>query len=113
MNNYYLKIIILQNCSYSIAANKLIQLHKIPVDITTITRDNIDKYVTNKIDTFPQIYLARKNHNGVLLLGGHSDLKSFIDTFKNQINNDDVERFIKKYNWSKKATLRLIQLINI
>ena len=112
MNNYYLKTIILNGCSYSTAAHQLINIHKIPAEFIHIDWTDKDKYVTRSIDTFPQIYLARKNSKGTQLLGGHSDLKEFIDTFKNQPINDNINNFMKKYKWSKKGTLRLIQLIH-
>lgn len=107
---YYLKAIILENCSYSTAAKQLIENHKIPAEIINITWAEKDKYVTEYIDTFPQIYLAKKT--GTQLLGGYTDLKEFIDTFKNQPINNNVDNFMKKYNWSRKGTLRMIQLIN-
>ena len=112
MNNYYLKAIILNECSYSTAAHKLIKNHKISAEFIFIEQSEKDIYVTDLIDTYPQIYLVRANSKGTLLLGGYTDLKEFIDTFKNQPINNNINNFMKKYNWSKKGTLRLIQLIN-
>jgi glutaredoxin len=114
MSDYSLKLILLQECSYSIAANELIQMHKIPSQTQWITRSEADVYVNDKIQTFPQIYLNKFNSKGNLLLGGYTDLKLFIDTFKERkLSESDINQFMKKYNWSKKSTLRLIQLINL
>ena len=110
--NYHLKAIILKDCPYSTLADSLIKNHKIPAEIININWNNKDKYITNEIDTFPQIYLTKKNSKGTQLLGGYTDLKYFFDTFKNQPINNNVDEFMKKYNWSRKGTLRLIQLIN-
>ena len=114
MSDYSLKIILLQNCGYSIAANELIQLHKIPSQTHWITQSEKELYVNDKIQTYPQIYLNKFNSKGNLLLGGYTDLKSFIDTFKgSKLSDSNVNDFMNKSKWSKKSTLRLIQLINL
>ena len=110
---YYIKAILLQNCPYSDAAKELLDNFKI--ENKKIIVDFNNKYIhkNENIDTFPQIYLNKYNSNGNLLLGGYDDLKKFIDNFKNKkYSNDKVNQFINEYKWSKKATLRLIQLIN-
>lgn len=74
---------------------------------------NKDIYKSEYIATFPQIYLNKYNTKGNLLLGGYDDLNNFIITFRgNKLNDRDIDIFMNKYNWSKKATLRMIQLIN-
>jgi glutaredoxin-related protein len=109
---YYIKGIMLKNCSYSDAALKLLKTHNIEHNITTINYNNVNNYITNQIDTFPQLYLKKKNEVGNLLLGGYDDLKKFIETFKNKkYSEENVEKFMKEYNWSKKACLRLIELL--
>ena len=113
MNNYYIKIILLENCPYSIMAIKLLKLNNIKHTIFYVKSDNKTNYITDKIKTFPQIYLKNINKKGNLLLGGYSDLNNFILTFKNKnydINN--INNFIENNKWSMKATLRLIELIN-
>jgi hypothetical protein len=113
MEKYYLKAIILQGCPYSNNAVKLLKEHKIISDIEYITYNNKELYKTDKIQTFPQIYLKKYNSNQHLLLGGHDDLSNFISTFLSQkLTAINLDTFNRKYNWSKKATLRLIQLIN-
>jgi hypothetical protein len=114
MSNYFIKGILLEGCSYSIAANNLIQIHNIPKQITWISPSEKLKYKTEQIDTFPQIYLNKFNTKGNLLLGGYTDLSEFINTFKNQkLNDDSINQFMSKYKWSKKSVLRFIQLINV
>jgi hypothetical protein len=114
MSEYSLKLILLQNCGYSIAANELIQLHKIPSHIHWISQTEKELYVNDRIQTFPQIYLNKFNTKGNLLLGGYTDLKSFIDNFKgSKLSDSNINQFMNKYKWSKKSTLRLIQLINL
>ena len=83
MEKYYLKAIILQGCPYSNNAVKLLKEHKIISDIEYITYNNKELYKTDKIQTFPQIYLKKYNSKGNLLLGGYNDLNNFISTFKN------------------------------
>lgn len=113
MSDYYIKGIMLKNCSYSIRAEQLLSLHNIKHKLTWIDSNMKDIYITNQIDTFPQIYLKKYNSNQNLLLGGCDDLAEFITTFKFQkINENDINTFMNKYKWSKKASLRLIQLIN-
>jgi hypothetical protein len=111
--SYYIKAILLDNCKYSIAANNLLILHNINCQIINVNASNKLEYKTNQINTFPQIYLCKDNTLGSLLLGGYEELSNFISTFKeNNLNNDNIKQFMNKYKWSKKATLRLIQIIN-
>ena len=113
MSNYYLKAIILNSCSHSLNAKQLIETNNINNKIITIDDHNKDNYKSDIITTFPQIYLERKHRNGSLLLGGYDDLVYIINTFKNQeFNKENVTKFCDKYKWSRKATLRLIELIN-
>jgi len=103
----------LDGCPYSIRAMEVLKLHNIPYKIINVDNNNKDKYVTDIIDTFPQIYLKKYNSNQNLLLGGCDDLTNFIMNFKSQkLNKNDINIFMRKYKWSKKAALRLIQLIN-
>jgi glutaredoxin len=113
MNNYYIKAIILKNCPHSIKAVNLLQSHKIESNIEYIDSIEKEMYKNNNINTFPQIYLKKYNSKGNLLLGGFDNLNDFIKTFKNtNYNENDITNFMKKTNWSIKATNRLIELIN-
>jgi glutaredoxin len=113
MSNYYLKVIILEGCPYGNKTKKLLNENNIQTKYVYIDHENKENYKTEDIQTFPQIYLNKYNSKGNLLLGGSSDLEDFISTFKNkQYNVKNVNNFMEKYKWSKKAVLRLIQLIN-
>jgi len=110
---YYIKAILLENCRYSIAAKKLLESHNIRTEIINVNATNKDEYKNDQIQTFPHIYLCKNNTLGNLLLGGYDDLSYFISNFKKKtLNDDNINEFNIKYKWSKKATLRLIQLIN-
>lgn len=114
MSNYHIYAIILKGCHYSSNAYDLIKNHKIPADIVHINQNEKYKFKSRYYSTFPQIYLNKIGHKGNLLLGGYSDLNNFIKTFKNkELNNNHVEKFMNNYKWSKKATLRFIELINL
>ena len=111
---YYIKIISLEGCPYSISAENLLTNMKIKHNLIRIKYNDCDKYITDDIQTFPQIYLKKNNSKGSLLLGGYDDLKYSIDLFKGQkLNDNNINNFMKKYNWSKKSVLRLIELYNI
>lgn len=113
MDKYFIKAILLEDCSYSNAAHQLIKTHQLPVDITWVNQTNKENYKTDQINTFPQIYLKKINSNGNLLLGCYQELANFIDTFYGQkISDSNINNWIEKTYWSKKSTLRLIQLIN-
>lgn len=109
---YYLYIITLEDCPYSIAAIDLLNSLKIKYKRLKVNGINKEKYKTEEINTFPQIYLKKKNDT--LLLGGYSNLKEFIDTFINQnYNEKNILKFHNKYkSWNKKSILRLLEIIN-
>jgi len=114
MSNYYLKAILLKNCYYSINAEKLLKKYNINSELLYIDHFEKNLYKSKIINTFPQIYLKKYNSKGSLLLGCYEDLNNFINKFKGiTYNEEDINDFINKMKWSKKATLRLIQLINL
>jgi len=113
MDKYFIKVILLEGCSYSNASHQLIKTHQLPTDITWVNQLNKENYKTDQINTFPQIYLKKINSKGNLLLGGYQELESFINIFYGQkISKSNISNWIDKTSWSKKSTLRLIQLIN-
>ena len=109
---YYLYIITLENCPYSIAALDLLNSLNIKYKHLIVNQTNKEKYKTEEIKTFPQIYLKKKNDT--LLLGGYSNLKEFIDIFINQkYNEENILKFHNKYKlWNIKSILRLLEIIN-
>jgi len=113
MSKYSIKAILLKDCSYSNLAKKLLLDNKINSNFVTIKQEDKDIYKTDKIKTYPQIYLIKKYSYGNLLLGGCEDLNFIIDNFKNkEYDINKIKKFCDKYNWSKKSLLRLIELIN-
>jgi glutaredoxin len=115
MDTYYLHSIILEGCPYSTAAHKLLKsFPKIKSKITFVNSNNKENYKTDKINTFPQIYLKRYNKNGSLLIGGYTEFKKLLDLFHTQKYSEaNVNKFINdNKDWSKKSILRLIELIN-
>ena len=109
---YNVYIITLEDCPYSIAAIDLLNSLNIKYKHLKVNRINKEKYKTKEINTFPQIYLKKKNN--ALLLGGYSNLKEFIDIFINQeYNEKNILKFHNKYKlWNKKSILRLLEIIN-
>lgn len=117
MSDYYIKAILLEGCPYSVSADELMKKQTISNKSTWITQNEKHKFVTDKISTYPQIYLTKLRGmgttEGTLLLGGFDDLNQFFNTFKSvALSDNNINKFMNKYKWSKKATLRLIQLIN-
>lgn len=109
---YYLKIISLIGCPYSIKAENIVQEYDIENKITRINNDETYKYITDDITTFPQIYLVKKNSNGHFLLGGYDDLEECINLLGLNYNKNNVSKVMEKYNWNKRVALRLAELIN-
>ena len=113
---YYLKIISLNGCPYSEAIEQLVKNNKIDSKIININQYEKEKYKSEEIDTFPQVFLNKKYSSGNLFIGGYSKLKSYYDMIhsSNKINFDSVKTKIKKDNpnLSDKSILRIIQLIS-
>ena len=114
MSNYFIKAIILEGCPYSMKAEELLKTNNIPSDFIHINHNDKKNHKSHKISTFPQLYLKKYNNNGNLLIGGYNELNEFINNFKGtKYDEMKINNFIKKNNdWSKKTTLRLIELIN-
>ena len=112
---YYIFIVFLQNCPYSESAVALLEKNKINFKSLKILSSDKDKYKTDEIKTFPQIYLKKTRNSDTLLLGGFSDLKIFFENFMDKkYDANKVIEFQKKYLlWNKHSILRLIELINL
>jgi len=112
-SNYYIKIICLENCSYSISAVNLLKSLNISHKITYVDYNSKELYKNNLISTYPQIFLKKNNSKGNLFLGGYDDLVYSINTLKyDNLNKLKIKEFINKYKWSRKSVLRFIQLLN-
>lgn len=110
---YYLDVISLEGCPYSMNTEKIIEKNNIINNLVKVSRSEKENYKNEKIRTFPQIYLKKYNSNGSLLLGGNTDLEEIISL---RGNNLEVQKkhLEKKYNKiSKKIILRIIELINV
>ena len=113
---YCLKIILLKNCFYSDKIKKILIediFNKIKITYIEITDDNKNKYKTNEIKTFPQVYMIRDNMEGKLLIGGCDDMIKVINIIQGkQLNKIKIHLASIYPSWSEKAILRLIELFN-
>ena len=109
---YYLHLISLKNCPFSIKAENLLQKYK--PQITKIDFNEKEKWKNKQISTFPQIYLKKNNSQGSLLLGGYDDIKGIIDIIANSKGkkiHDTKEKLNRYYpKISEKTILRIIEL---
>ena len=112
-SKYFIQIIYLKNCPHSYNALQLLINNNIPFTKITVTNNDKHIYKNDIINTFPQIYLKKKNHNDSLLIGGFDNIYTIINNYKNNINN--IDNFIENINvfkFSKKVSLRIFQLLN-
>ncbi len=117
---YKLKVIVLENCPYSIAALTLLKNYNIPFNKILVTQNNKHKYKTAEISTFPQIYIinnsTKEEISKGLLLGGYSDIEEIINIINDNYSNDNLEAIKKKLKikYSKsvndKLILRIIEI---
>ena len=117
---YSLKIILLENCFYSNEVKKILSknpFNKIPIEYITIKENDKNKYKTDEITTFPQVYIVKKQSNSMKLIGGCDSVKKIIDiinikNIKNINNINNIKKLISKLYplWSEKDKLRLIEL---
>ena len=76
---------ILDNCSYSAEAEKLLKKNKIKSIIINVPSDeNIKNKIKkkNKMNTFPQLFIKNDNHNdgdSGIKLGGYTELCKYTD----------------------------------
>lgn len=106
---YYIKIIVLKKCPYcENALNILKKIKKENLEIIQIDDSEKHLYKTQFINTFPQIFLKKKNSKGSLLIGGYDDIKFIDDSIKNKEAIKIIRNKFK--NFSKKAALRIIEL---
>lgn len=106
MSKYYIHIVVLENCPYGKSAINHLKTQKIHYTNTIVNNSNKEHYKKD-MNTFPQIYIKKKHHKESLLLGGYDDLMYA----HNNLNINTQDTFMKKYiNFSKKMTLRLLEL---
>jgi len=111
---YYLKVISLEGCPYSEAANNLVKNNNIRSEIVIVKHSEKEKFKTDEINTFPQIYLKKRNSSGNQLIGGYTDIKSYYDLIHSSKNDlEIIKNKIKEDNkyLSDRSILRLIELL--
>jgi glutaredoxin len=109
-----LKVIVLENCPYSIAAAELLTNHNIEFKKIMVNQETKSKYKTDKISTFPQIYII--NNGNELLLGGYSDLEEIINILNSSTKLNIIKNKLNKkyliYKDNKKIILRIIEIFS-
>lgn len=107
---YKLKVIVLEHCPYSIAAVELLENYNIPFEKILVKQNNKEKFKTEKISTFPQIYII--NNNEELLLGGYSDIEEIINIINNSKKLEKIkDKLNNKYSkFDNKKILRIIEI---
>lgn len=106
---YKIKIISLDNCVFSDKAIKILNKNNIKYDQIKINSKTKDKYLNEKIKTFPQIYLTKKTHPDKLLIGGYIDIYNIINVINKKSFKSAID-YLSKYKWAKKTKLRLIEI---
>jgi glutaredoxin len=106
-----LKVIVLDNCPYSIAASELLTNYKIKFDKIIVNNNNKQKYKTDKISTFPQIYIVNEDKKEILL-GGYSDIEEIINIINSSSKINVIKKKINtKYSYiNYKQILRIIEI---
>ena len=108
-----LKIISLNNCPYSMAAEELIKNFKntkdlkINVNIINVSQEEKSQYKNSEIDTFPQIYFNN------ILLGGYDNFNEIYLDVKGTKQLDDMIKIIQNKTsiYERKHMLRLIKFL--
>lgn len=117
MSNYYLHLVSLQGCPYSKAVEELLKKNNYTTKITPITYNLKENWKSEKISTFPQIYLKKNGSSGSILIGGFNDMKQ-VHNIINRTSKENLKENANKLNkmypeMSYKSCLRLIQLKKI
>lgn len=111
---YYLKVILLENCPFCKKTKDILDKYKFKKNIVNVTNNDKEKWKSDQIKTFPQIYLMRQGKKNHLLLGGFSDL-NFIHNEILKLDDKNLTKIknniTSKYNHiSNKSSLRIIEL---
>jgi len=110
---YYIDIILLEGCQYSNQAYDLLVNNQIKHKKVIVNNSNKHLYKSNDIDTYPQIYLKKYNNNGSVLIGGYDNLNKLFKLFHGkELDDKNILNIMNEYNISKKASLRIFELIN-
>jgi glutaredoxin-related protein len=111
---YYLYIILREECPYSKNLVKLLKEYKIDFDSITVSIEDKEKYKTDLIKTFPQVYLKSLSNNDSILIGGFDITKELIENIKNDKKFDILTKnFSDKIKLKLKLILKGHKIINI
>jgi glutaredoxin len=115
---YYFKLVSLENCPYSIACIELFTNNMIKHELVQVKYDEKEKFKSDEIHTFPQIYLKKKKSKGSILIGGYTDIKKYYDIINLESSYNDrilnkIKVLLNKNNniISNRSVLRVIQLL--
>ena len=112
-----LKLIILDGCPYSIALKQLLKdtISLKLIDVITISYENKEKFKTDEISTFPQLYLINSLDQKTYLIGGYDTTKSIIDEINKNNNLNKLKLKLKKTlpKFTTKQILRVIQIFKL
>lgn len=108
-----IKVISLNQCPYSMAAEDLIKSinitenSKIDVNIVNVSQEEKTKYQNDEINTFPQIYYNK------ILLGGYDDFNEIYLGIKGTKSLDDMIEILEEKTKliERKDKLRLIKFL--
>jgi hypothetical protein len=106
-NAHKLESIILKGCPYSEALVSLLKAHHIKHNMIKVDTNTKNKYKTDIIDTFPQLYIIIRGRK--LLIGGYNDVKNIINIINEYRHNlPEIKKHINLPNFKDKDLLRLI-----
>ena len=104
---YYLYIILRENCPYSKNLVELLKKNNIDFESITVSIEEKEKYKTDLISTFPQVYLKSLSNNDSILIGGFDTVSELINNLQSN-NLQSNEKFdILTKNMSNKTKLKL------
>jgi len=110
---YYLYIILRQDCPYSQNLVKILKTNKIDFESITVSIQEKEKYKTDLIKTFPQVYLKSLSSNDSILIGGHDIVKDLIEYIDNDKFYTLTQNLPKKIQLKLKLILKGHKIINI
>jgi glutaredoxin len=110
---YYIHTVLLENCPYSNSSKILLDKYNIKYTNTIVNHSNKELFKTDKLQTFPQVFLKKVNNKGSVYIGGYNDFDELFRMFyKQKLDDKKILTVQNKYKMSKKGVLRLIGLIN-
>lgn len=113
---YKLKVYSLVGCPFSMNAESLLNKNNIEFELIKVEHDEKDHWKqTNKMNTFPQIFLETKNES--VKIGGFSELQNLDRVINDKTDFDSMLKEVKSYLSfedsanEKKNILRVISIL--